>query len=569
MSPPSDHGYSSVYQATPEESTDPISSLTDCLCRCAATGDVRTQEFLTKLVLNATSTAQRLISLQEENSPLGSKIKDLEQANSDSYDQIKLLNAKNRALKDSTHELQLTANWYKERLVESQSAEKEHFHAENILKSRLSKALMREEKMNKSIQEMRISVRRFIEKLITIYNHNSSEIENLLGDNLREWTKLKNSTGGTHEGALRGRKSAQAMSDLSREILDCGIERFQSRMGMRANSICPNRPNKQYAQPNQEEDCSSSAHDSYCHKLDSIDSDDSSERHQSTHVNEKHNNHQKIHTQKYNTNNNHQPTEVPKNITKNIGTLGLCAPAESNPAVWIAGLDRPPGSWNDVPTPPELLRKEKVVVNKYDCARVVKLTRLPIEITTAMVATFVRGGKIDDIRVIDAEKSNSFKQALITFCNPEPAASFFQWVQEYPGSLVVDGLRCHGVLGLTIQPPAYDRESRVLLLTSLPDEVNSINKLRSFVESTAQDDDGHPFTIQSQKLYFNGGGLKSSASITFDSIEAAEIMKIKWEIEWGISIEWGRDECEDRLLEMDPQMKIFWLTQPKPSGHQN
>lgn len=335
-------------------------------------------------------------------------------------------------------------------------------------------------------------------------------------------------------------------------------------------SIRTNRTSQQYAQPNQEEDFSSSAHDSCCHNLESTDSDDSFERHQSTHIDEKRSNNQKGHTQKYNTNNDHQPTKVSKDPTQNVGTWGLRATAESDPAVWIAGLDRPPGFWNDVPTPSELLKKKKVaVVNEYDCARVVKLTRLPIEITTAMVATFVRGGKIDDIRIIDAEKSNSFKQALITFCNTESAASFFKWVQEYPGSLVVDGLRCHGVLGLTVQPPAYDRESRVLLLTCLPDAVNSINKLRSFVESTAQDDDGHPFTVQNQKLYFNGGGLKSSASITFDSIEGAIFMKMKWEIEWGMNIEWGRDECEDRLLEMDPQMKIFWLTQPKPSDHQN
>lgn len=335
-------------------------------------------------------------------------------------------------------------------------------------------------------------------------------------------------------------------------------------------SIRTNRTSQQYAQPNQEEDFSSSAHDSCCHNLESTDSDDSFERHQSTHIDEKRSNNQKGHTQKYNTNNDHQPTKVSKDPTQNVGTWGLRATAESDPAVWIAGLDRPPGFWNDVPTPSELLKKKKVaVVNEYDCARVVKLTRLPIEITTAMVATFVRGGKIDDIRIIDAEKSNSFKQALITFCNTESAASFFKWVQEYPGSLVVDGLRCHGVLGLTVQPPAYDRESRVLLLTCLPDAVNSINKLRSFVESTAQDDDGHPFTVQNQKLYFNGGGLKSSASITFDSIEGAIFMKMKWEIEWGMNIEWGRDECEDRLLEMDPQMKIFWLTQPKPSDRQN
>ncbi|KAH8152014.1 uncharacterized protein LAJ45_04007 [Morchella importuna] len=445
---------------------------------------------------------------------------------------------------------------------------------------------MREEKTNKSIQEIRISVWRFVEKLITIYNHNPSEIENLLGDNLREWIKLKNSTGGACEGTSRSRKSAQAMSDLSSEAVDCNVERFQSsRMGMRDNEYCNsmnntklrsrisirnNRTSQQYAQPNQEEDCSSSAHDSYCHNLESTDSDDSSERHQSTHVNEKRSNNQKVHTQKYSTNNGHQPTKVSKDPAKNLGTWGLGVTAESNSAVWITGLDRSPGFWNDVPTPPELLKKKKVVVvNEYDCARVVKLTRLPIEITTAMVATFVRGGKIDDIRIIDAEKSNSFKQALITFCNPESAASFFKWVQEYPGSLVVDGLRCHGVLGLTVQPPAYDRESRVLILTCLPDAVNSINKLHSFVKSTAQDDDGHSFTVQNQKLYFNGGGLKSSASITFDSIEGAIFMRMKWEIEWGMSIEWGRDECEDRLLEMDPQMKIFWLTQPEPSGHQN
>lgn len=236
MSPPNKHGCSPVSQAMPGESTDPIDSLTDCLRRCATTGDIRTQESLTKLVLNATSTAQRLISLQEESSPLGNKIKILEQANSDSIDQIKLLSAKNRALKDSNHELQLSANWYKERLGESQTAEKERFQAENILSSRLSKALMREEKTNKSIQEIRISVWRFVEKLVTIYNHNPSEIENLLGDNLQEWIKPKNSTGGAREGTSRSRKSTQAMSDLSSEVLDCSIERFQSsRVSMRDN----------------------------------------------------------------------------------------------------------------------------------------------------------------------------------------------------------------------------------------------------------------------------------------------------------------------------------------------
>lgn len=237
MSPPNNRSCSPVSQTTPGESTtDPIDSLTDCLRRCTATGDIRTQESLTTLVLNATSTAQSLISLQEESSPLGNKIKILEQANSDSIDQIKLLSAKNRALKDSNHELQLSANWYKERLGESQTAEKERFQAENILNSRLSKALMREEKTNKSIQEIRISVWRFVEKLITIYNHNPSEIENLLGDNLREWIKLKNSTGGACEGTSRSRKSAQAMSDLSSEAVDCNVERFQSsRMGMRDN----------------------------------------------------------------------------------------------------------------------------------------------------------------------------------------------------------------------------------------------------------------------------------------------------------------------------------------------
>lgn len=169
------------------------------------------------------------------------------------------------------------------------------------------------------------------------------------------------------------------------------------------------------------------------------------------------------------------------------------------PQVVYADPDEVAGSWNDVPVPLELLRKPKKTkkpskppppVIDRTSKREVVLTYLPHYITTQMLSTFVRGGRIEEFFI---EHSGYYGPKIhpmscaIRFYSEDEAAAFVNWVKADPPLYVDDYLVRCGTRMIHKAPALPEGgATRSVLFVVLPEGVDSPEDLEIFVKDVAK-----------------------------------------------------------------------------------
>lgn len=240
---------------------------------------------------------------------------------------------------------------------------------------------------------------------------------------------------------------------------------------------------------------------------------------------------------------------------------GFLSYADSiNPQVVVADPDEVAGDWNDVPVPVEL-RRTKVPEKSRKTSKPSKTPRnfernvlvvgLPPTITIAMIATFVRGGKIEKISIVNEGNREGVQNALISFFSRRAARKFHQWIKEHP-RLVIDCHTPNAFLVMTVPPPVIPLRggSRVVIINNVPKEIQSNDAFYDFISKAAawyhhkisiQETRFWPVTVRGEERGFAGAVIFDSYHV---GLEMGKILEQRMKLE----VIWGHDRCEEPLV---------------------
>lgn len=225
-----------------------------------------------------------------------------------------------------------------------------------------------------------------------------------------------------------------------------------------------------------------------------------------------------------------------------------------NPQVVVADPNEVAGDWNDVPVPIELRRQktpEKVLPAPMTHGRNIFMVGLPPTITVSMLATFIRGGKIESIIIVDEGKKGGVQSAVISFFSRKAARRLMQWMLESP-RLVTDRHIARPSLAMALPPPVIPSGggSRVIIVKNIPLEIKTDEEFWNFVHRVAkkytfkigvQETRIWPVEVTDEEKGFAG-------VVVFDTyhmgLEMSKIFRQRLRLE----VRWGHDRCEDPLV---------------------
>lgn len=233
---------------------------------------------------------------------------------------------------------------------------------------------------------------------------------------------------------------------------------------------------------------------------------------------------------------------------------GVLAYSDSiNPQVVVADPNEVAGDWNDVPVPVELRRHnipEKMLAPMTH-ERNVFMVGLPPTITVPMLATFIRGGKIESIIIVDEGKRGGVQSAVISFFSRKAAKRLIQWMLESP-RLVIDRHIARPSLIMALPPPVVPNGggSRVVIVKNIPLKIKNDEEFWNFVHEVAakytfkigvQETRIWPVEVTDEEKGFAG-------VVAFDTyhmgVEMSKIFRQRLRLE----VRWGHDRCEDPLV---------------------
>lgn len=224
-----------------------------------------------------------------------------------------------------------------------------------------------------------------------------------------------------------------------------------------------------------------------------------------------------------------------------------------NPQVVVADPDEVAGDWNDVPVPMELRRKtpEKPLPNPLTHARSIFMVGLPPTITVSMLASFIRGGKVESIIIVDEGKKGGVQSAVITFFSRKVAKRLMNWMLESP-RLVMDRHIARPSLSMTLPPPTVPSGggSRVVIVKNVPEEIQTNEEFWNFVHHVATK---YSFKIGVQETHIwsaedAGEEKRVEGAIVFDTYQMGIEMSKIFKQRLRLDVKWGHDRCEDPFV---------------------
>lgn len=224
-----------------------------------------------------------------------------------------------------------------------------------------------------------------------------------------------------------------------------------------------------------------------------------------------------------------------------------------NPQVVVADPNEVAGDWNDVPVPMELRRQktpEKPLPSPLTYERSIFMVGLPPTITVPMLATFIRGGKIESIIIINEGKKVGVQRAMITFFSRKAAKRLMNWMLESP-RLVMDRHIARPSLEMALPPPMIPSGggSRVVIIKYIPVELETDEQFWNFVHRVAAK---YTFKIGVQETYIwqidDTDEEKRSGVVVFDTYQMGLEMSKIFRQRLGLEVKWGHDRCEDPLV---------------------
>lgn len=224
-----------------------------------------------------------------------------------------------------------------------------------------------------------------------------------------------------------------------------------------------------------------------------------------------------------------------------------------NPQVVVADPDEVAGDWNDVPVPIELRRLKipEKIPTPMTHDRNVFMVGLPPTITVPMLATFIRGGKIESIIIVDEGKRVGVQSAVISFFSRKAAKKLMQWMLESP-RLVIDRHIARPSLAMAPPPPIIPNGggSRVLIVENIPLEIKDDEEFWNFVHEVAakytfkigvQETQIWPVDVADKEKGFAG-------VVVFDTYHMGVEMRKIFRQRLRLEVVWGHDRCEDPLV---------------------
>lgn len=225
-----------------------------------------------------------------------------------------------------------------------------------------------------------------------------------------------------------------------------------------------------------------------------------------------------------------------------------------NPQVVVADPNEVAGDWNDVPVPMELRRQktpEKPLPSPLTYERSIFMVGLPPTITISMLASFVRGGKIESIIIINEGKKVGIQSAVITFFSRKAAKRLMNWMLESP-RLVIDRHVARPSLEMALPPPMIPSGggSRVVIVKYIPVELQTDEQFWNFIHRVAAK---YTFKIGVQETHIwqiddTDEEKRFSGVVVFDTYQMGLEMSKILRQRLGLEVKWGHDRCEDPLL---------------------
>lgn len=225
-----------------------------------------------------------------------------------------------------------------------------------------------------------------------------------------------------------------------------------------------------------------------------------------------------------------------------------------NPQVVVADPNEVAGDWNDVPVPMELRRQkppEKPLPSPLTYERSIFMVGLPPTITVPMLASFIRGGKIESIIIVNEGKKVGIQSAVITFFSRKAAKRLTNWMLESP-RLVMDRHIARPSLGMALPPPMIPSGggSRVVIVKYIPVELQTDEQFWNFVHRVAAK---YTFKIGVQETHIwqiddTDEEKRSSGVVVFDTYQMGLEMSKIFRQRLGLEVKWGHDCCEDPLV---------------------
>lgn len=224
-----------------------------------------------------------------------------------------------------------------------------------------------------------------------------------------------------------------------------------------------------------------------------------------------------------------------------------------NPQVVVADPNEVAGDWNDVPVPVEL-RRHKIpekILTPMTYERNVFMVGLPPTITVPMLATFIRGGKIESIIIVDEGKRGGVQSAVISFFSRKAAKKLMQWMLESP-RLVIDRHIARPSLAMALPPPIVPNGggSRVVIVKNIPLGIKDDEEFWNFVHEVAakytfkigvQETRIWPVEVANEEKGFAG-------VVVFDTYHMGIGMSKIFRQRLRLEVRWGHDRCEDQLV---------------------